>query len=333
MFTNHRHMDFTSIASLSIYISLCPTVVDLNLNQVTIMFRRKHNSQEQQGNQAVQEQKVKDLRAVIGPLSGRSSLFCNNACLRRYLEARNWNVDKSKKMLEETLKWRATFKPEEIRWHQVATEGETGKAYRADFHDREGRTVIVMRPAKQNTSSHEDQLRYLVYLLEDVIINLPDGQEQMIWLIDFTGWSLANSVPIKTTRETAHVLQSHYPERLAVAFLYDPPRIFESLWKIIKYFLDPKTFQKVKFVYPKNEESVTLMAKNFDLKMLPEEFGGKNIAQYVHEEFTKLTAEDDIKMAALWGLDEKSLLGHHPMHGNSASGVAPAPGHFTAQAS
>ena len=35
---------------------------------------------------------------------------------RRYLEARNWNVNKSKKMLEETLKWRSTYKPEEIRW-------------------------------------------------------------------------------------------------------------------------------------------------------------------------------------------------------------------------
>jgi len=42
--------------------------------------------------------------------------FCDDACLRRYLEARNWNVDKAKKMLEETLKWRSIYKPEEIRW-------------------------------------------------------------------------------------------------------------------------------------------------------------------------------------------------------------------------
>lgn len=59
---------------------------------------------------------VEELRAVIGPLSGRSFMFCTDACLRRYLEAWNWNVDKSKKMLEETLEWRATYKPEEIRW-------------------------------------------------------------------------------------------------------------------------------------------------------------------------------------------------------------------------
>ncbi|PKA47492.1 hypothetical protein AXF42_Ash020662 [Apostasia shenzhenica] len=81
--------------------------------------------------------KVNDLKASIGPLSGRSSVYCTEACLRRYLRARNWNVAKSKKMLEETLNWRSTYKPEEIPWHEVSTEGETGKAYRAAFQDKE----------------------------------------------------------------------------------------------------------------------------------------------------------------------------------------------------
>jgi len=61
-------------------------------------------------------EQVAELRAAIGPLSGRRLKYCTDACLRRYLEARNWNVDKAKKMLEESLKWRSTYKPEEIRW-------------------------------------------------------------------------------------------------------------------------------------------------------------------------------------------------------------------------
>ena len=61
-------------------------------------------------------EQVAELRAAIGPLSGRRLKYCTHACLRRYLEARNWNVDKAKKMLEESLKWRSTYKPEEIRW-------------------------------------------------------------------------------------------------------------------------------------------------------------------------------------------------------------------------
>jgi hypothetical protein len=57
-----------------------------------------------------------ELKDAIGPLSGRRLKYCTDPCLRRYLEARNWNVDKAKKMLEESFKWRSTYKPEEIRW-------------------------------------------------------------------------------------------------------------------------------------------------------------------------------------------------------------------------
>nr|DAD21662.1 TPA_asm: hypothetical protein HUJ06_023125 [Nelumbo nucifera] len=272
------------------------------------MFRRKHSHNHQE-NDSSQDAKVNELRTAIGPISGRSLQYCTDACLRRYLEARNWNVDKSKKMLEETLKWRSNYKPEEIRWHEVANEGETGKVYRANFHDRQGRTVLILRPGMQNTSSQDSQIRHLVYLIENAILNLPEGQEQMSWLIDFTGWSLNTNVPIKTARDSANILQNHYPERLAVAFLYNPPRIFEAFWKVVKYFLDPKTFQKVKFVYPKNKDSVELMSSYFDVENLPTEFGGKAKLQYDHEEFSRLMAQDDVKAARVWGFDNKL---HHP---------------------
>lgn len=72
----------------------------------------------------------------------------------------------------------------------------------------------------------------MVYLVENAILNLPEDQEQMAWLIDFTGWSLSTSVPIKCAREIASILQNHYPERLGVAFLYCPPRVFEAFWKV-----------------------------------------------------------------------------------------------------
>ncbi|KAG8654668.1 phosphatidylinositol transfer protein 3 [Manihot esculenta] len=287
------------------------------------MFHRRGNSHQNQEEELLQhESKVNELRNGIGPITGCSLQYCTDACLRRYLEARNWNVDKARKMLDETLKWRSTYKPEEIRWHEVAVEGETGKLYRANFHDRQGRTVLILRPGKQNTKSIDNQLRHLVHLIENAILNLPEGQEQMAWLIDFTGWSISNSVPIKTARDTINILQNHYPERLAIAFLYNPPRIFEAFWKIVKYFLDPKTFQKVKFVYPKNVDSVELMRSYFDDENLPTEFGGKAILEYDHEEFSRLMAQDDIKTASFWGLDDK----HQPAkNGHHGAEVAPEP--------
>lgn len=273
------------------------------------IFRRRGSSQQQQQQEDPElqsESKVNELKAAIGPLSGRNLLYCTDACLKRYLEARNWNVEKAKKMLEETLAWRSTYKPEEIRWHEVAMEGETGKLFRANFHDRVGRTVLILKPGLQNTKSMENQIKHLVYLMENAMLNLPEGQEEMAWLIDFTGWSFTTNVPVRTARDTINILQDHYPQRLAVAFLYNPPRIFEAFWKIVKYFMDPKTFQKVKFVYPKNKESVELMRSYFDVDNLPIEFGGKATMKYDHEDFSRLMAQDDVKAAKFWGFDEKN---------------------------
>lgn len=284
------------------------------------MFRKKNSPQESE--EQCHESKVKELNAAIGPLYERSLQYCSDACLKRYLEARNWNVDKAKKMLEETLKWRSTYRPEEIRWNEVAVEGETGKLFRAGFHDRDGRTVLILRPGMQNTASIDNQMRHLVYLIENAILNLPEGQEQMAWLIDFTGWSLSTSVPIKSARETINILQNHYPERLAIAFLYNPPRIFEAFWKVVKYFMDAKTFQKVKFVYPKNKDSVELMSSYFDEENLPTEFGGKATLHYDHEEFSKLMIQDDSKSATLWGFDDKL---QRVGNGHSGAEVAPEP--------
>ncbi|KAE8712587.1 putative 2-hydroxyacid dehydrogenase [Hibiscus syriacus] len=237
-------------------------------------------------------------------------------------------------MLEETLKWRSTYKPEEIRWDEVAVEGETGKVYRANFHNRDGRTVLILRPGKQvnrNVAEH-----YIFGQsappLENAILNLPEGQQQMVWLIDFTGWSLSTSVPIKSSR----VLQNHYPERLELDL-----QLGGQVWVISSFVIhvwrsnsghfgvqsgqvessqfsrsdlvnrigflcsDAKTFEKVKFVYPKNKDSVELMSSYFDEENLPTEFGGKAIPEYNHEEFSKKMVQDDTKSATLWGFDDK----------------------------
>ncbi|KAJ6832933.1 phosphatidylinositol transfer protein PDR16-like isoform X2 [Iris pallida] len=295
------------------------------------MFRRKHKphtSQEQEPE--LQEEKINELKAAIGHLSGCSLKFCTDPCLSRYLRARNWNVAKSKHMLEESLKWRTAYKPEEIHWLEVEHESETGKAYRGNFKDREGRTVLVMTPAKQNTTSHDNQLRHLVYLLENAILNLPEDQEQMVWLIDFTGWSLSNAVSMKTSKETLNILQNHYPERLGAAFVFNPPRIFEAFWKVIKVFVDPTTYQKIHFVYPKKPESMNLMEKHFDLDVLPADFGGNNKTEYDHEEYSALMMKDDTKLAAAWGSDEKPS---HEARENPSTTAAPEPSLVPAQVS
>nr|BAJ96985.1 predicted protein [Hordeum vulgare subsp. vulgare] len=292
------------------------------------MFRKKQASHFDSDDAEQRQAKIKELRAALGPLSGRGEKYCDEACLIRYLEARNWNVDKSRKMLEESLKWRAAKRPEDICWPDVSVEAETGKMYRSTFTDRGGRTVVVLRPAKQNTSSHEGQLQYLIYTLENAVLSLPESQDKMVWLIDFTGWTLAHATPFKTARDSMNVLQNHYPERLSIAFLFNPPKVFEASFKALKVLVDPKSVKKLNFVYKENMESMKTMYKHIDPEVLPVEFGGNNNVVYNHEDYSKLMTKDDIKMTSFWAVD-----GNHAVNGHSVPEVQSRSSQIVAKAS
>lgn len=88
----------------------------------------------------------------------------------------------------------------------------------------------------QNSKSVAGQIKYLVYCMENAILHLPSNQEQMVWLVDYWNFSLSN-ISLKSAKEAAHVLQNHYPERLGVAILYNPPRLFEQFYKVFLFFL------------------------------------------------------------------------------------------------
>jgi regulatory protein YycH of two-component signal transduction system YycFG len=87
--------------------------------------------------------------------------------------------------------------------------------------------------------------------------------------------------------------------------------------------MDPKTVQKVKFVYPKNKESVELMRSYFDVDNLPIEFGGEATMKYDHEDFSRLMAQDDVKAAKFKGFDQ--TIGSATTGFAAGAAVAPKP--------
>ncbi|PPD84560.1 hypothetical protein GOBAR_DD18510 [Gossypium barbadense] len=182
----------------------------------------------------------------------------------------------------------------------IAQEAETGKVYRANYCDKLGRPVLVMRPGLQNTNSPVGQIKYLVYCIENAIMNLVQDQEQMVWLVDFQGWAMT-SISVKVTRETARILQDHYPERLGIGILYNPPKIFESFWTIVKPFLETKTYKKMKFVYSDDPKSLKVIEEIFDLDKLDVAFGGRNPAGFNLEVYARQMKDDDSKRTNFHG--------------------------------
>ncbi|KAG9458598.1 hypothetical protein H6P81_003106 [Aristolochia fimbriata] len=239
-----------------------------------------------------QQRKINEVRKLLGPLSEDLPSFCSDASISRFLRARNWNSKKASKMLKETVKWRLEYKPDQIHWEDIAQEAETGKLYKANYLDKHGRTVIILRPGFQNSSSKRGQIRFLVYSLENAIYNLAPGQEQMVWLIDFTNWNLS-SISVRVTQETTYILQNYYPERLAFAIVYNPPKIFESFWKIVKPLLDTKTYKKVRFVYSDDPESQNIMEDLFDKDKLECALGGRNSVTFNFKEYAERMIEEE----------------------------------------
>ncbi|KAG0520678.1 hypothetical protein BDA96_08G094600 [Sorghum bicolor] len=228
-----------------------------------------------------QQRKINEVRELLGDLPTEMPNFLSDATIRRFLRARNWSTTKATKSLKETTSWRRHYKPEKIRWESIAdSENEAKRAYIPDYLDKNGRMVFVTLPAIKTKTSEKDHLKYLVYNLETLLMYSEDAEEEcIVWISDFQGWAIS-STPFSLTRQSLHIIQQYYPGLIAVAILTNPPIIFESFWKIIKRFLEPRMNEKVKFIYSNNSESQKIMGDMFDLDKLEYIFGGRNTAEF-----------------------------------------------------
>lgn len=140
--------------------------------------------------------------------------------------------------------------------------------------DRQGQAVIVMRPGLENSSDPVGNVRYLVYTLERAAALSKNGKYTVI--VDYlTGnVSVSTSPSFSVMRETTHILQHHYPERLGSMFLYDAPKFILGMLKMLRPFIDPVTREKLFFpkraTASENEDCIRLL----DLENTPQEYGG-----------------------------------------------------------
>ncbi|KAH1068003.1 hypothetical protein GYH30_005839 [Glycine max] len=112
-------------------------------------FKRSKSEAEKTLSPEEQQTMIGEVRKIIGPIADKFSTLCSDASVLRYLRARNYNTKKAAKMLKGSIKWRLEFKPEKIQWDDVAQEAERGRLYKADYMDKQGRIVFVIRPGIQ----------------------------------------------------------------------------------------------------------------------------------------------------------------------------------------
>jgi hypothetical protein len=214
-------------------------------------------------------------------LTSQQRQFCDEACLLRYLRARDYKLKKSHTLLKGTLQWREQYKPDQIRASDLKFEASSGKTVRHGF-DKDGCPVIYITPARENSTDYAKNMKLLIHTFERAIESMPVGVEQMTWVLDFNGYTTKNAPPLSVCKDTISILSNHYPERLKAAIIVDPPKAFKLFYKIIRPVIPPVTKEKV-FFAKGDEEKKQLMPKFFDMSQIEPRFGGTSSFNWVTE--------------------------------------------------
>ncbi|KAK1093155.1 cytosolic factor, phosphatidylinositol/phosphatidylcholine transfer protein [Friedmanniomyces endolithicus] len=171
--------------------------------------------------------------------------------LLRFLRARKFDVQLSKKMFEDCEKWRAEFGggvDNLVRTFNYKEKPQIMAYYPQYYHktDREGRPVYIESMGKidlhamRKITTDERMLQNLVVEYEKLADpRLPACSRK-------SGQLLETCCTIMDMKGSASgISQNYYPERLGKLYIINAPWGFSSVFSVVKRFLDPVTVAKI----------------------------------------------------------------------------------------
>ncbi|KAK7820396.1 phosphatidylinositol transfer protein 3 [Quercus suber] len=195
--------------------------------------------------------------------------------IRRFLRARDLNVEKASALLLKYLKWRQTFVPNgSISASELPLEIAQNKMFVQGF-DKTRRPIAVVLGARHfQTKGGIEEFKRMLFSLSCQVFTqrMPPGQEKFVFIADLEGWGYSNS-DIRAYLGALSILQDFYPERLGKVFIIHAPYIFMTVWKIVYPFIDKNTKKKLLFVENKSLKSTLL--EEIDESQLPKIYGGQ----------------------------------------------------------
>lgn len=203
-----------------------------------------------------------------------SSKDVDDYMIRRFLRARDLDIEKASAMFLKYLKWKRTFVPTgSISASEIATDLEQKKVFTQGM-DKAGRPIMVAFAGRHfpRKGGLEEFKRFVVFSIDKLCSRMPEGQEKFAVIGDLEGWGYTNS-DIRAYLGALTILQDYHPERLGKLFIVHVPYIFMAVWKVVYPFIDDNTKKKIVFVENKKLKSTLL--EDIDESQLPEIYGGK----------------------------------------------------------
>ncbi|KAJ8772481.1 hypothetical protein K2173_027658 [Erythroxylum novogranatense] len=229
----------------------------------------------------VEQRKIGLVRALVTK-EDPSSKDVDGRVIRRFLRARDLDVEKASAMFSKYRKWRQEFVPNgPFSPSEIQNEIAQNKMF-LQGSDKKGRPIIVVLGARhfKNKAGVDEFKRFVVFGLDKACARTPPNQEKFVCIGDLRGWGFANS-DIRGYLAALSIVQDYYPERLGKMYIVHAPYIFMKVWKVVYPFIDKNTREKIVFVEDKLLKSTFL--EDIEESQIPEIYGGQLPLVPIHE--------------------------------------------------
>ncbi|XP_028267638.1 SEC14-like protein 1 [Parambassis ranga] len=211
----------------------------------------------------------------------------------RFLRARDFNLDKAREFLCQSLTWRKQHQVDFLldTWQcpQLLQEYYTGGWH---HHDRDGRPLYILRLGQMDTKGlvralgEEALLRQVLSIIEEGLRRCEEntrvfGRPISCWtcLVDLEGLNMRHlwRPGVKALLRIIEVVEANYPETLGRLLILRAPRVFPVLWTLISPLIDENTRKKF-LVYAGNDyQGPGGLLDYINREILPDFLGGDSM--------------------------------------------------------
>ncbi|XP_069502154.1 SEC14-like protein 5 isoform X2 [Ambystoma mexicanum] len=209
----------------------------------------------------------------------------------RFLRARDFNMEKAREMLCQSLTWRKQHQVDDIlqSWSAPAVLQE----YYAGgwhYHDKDGRPLYILRLGQMDTKGlvkavgEEAMLRHVLSINEEGQKRCEESTHRFarpIWswtcLVDLEGLNMRHlwRPGVKTLLRIIEVVEANYPETLGKLLIVRAPRVFPVLWTLVSPFINENTRKKFLIYSSNNGPGPGGLLDYLEKEVIPDFLGGE----------------------------------------------------------
>ncbi len=236
----------------------------------------------------MQESKLVQLKSRVAELL--KGKVPSDPVFLRFLRARDFNVEKAREMLSQSMIWRKKHGVDKIqsdyRMPAVIKDYFPGAWH---FHDKEDRPLFILRLGQMDVKGiiksvgEEGLTRLTLHICEEGLRLTEEAAHRLnkpisTWclLLDLEGLNMRHlwRPGMKALLHIIEICESNYPETLGRVLIIRAPRVFPIMWTLVSPLIDETSREKFLFYGGNDYQESGGLVDYIDTDHIPEWLGG-----------------------------------------------------------